>query len=86
MICPFYKSERESFLQYVYQVFPNLNQLNLKEQFVWLLGQEDETCTIKLANRCMEQRGNELDKLTVTESTRSRPSRAARRKKSGVKK
>ena len=89
MICPFYKSERKSFLQYVYQVFPNLNQLNLQEQFVWLLGQEDETCTIKLAslvNRCMELRGNELDKLTVTESTRSRPSRAARRKKSGVKK
>ena len=83
-ICPFYKSERGSFLKYGYQAFPNFNQLNLQEQFVWLLRQEDETCTVKLAslvNRCMELRGNELDKLTVTESTRSGPPLAARRKK-----
>ena len=33
-----------------------------------------------LVNRCMELRENELDKLTVTESARSRPSRAARRR------
>ena len=65
MICPFYKSERESFLKYFYQVFPNLNHLKLQEQFVWLLGQKDETCTIKqasLVNRYMELRGNESDK------------------------
>ena len=68
MICPFYKLARESFLKYVYQIFPNLNQLNLQEQFMWLLRQEDETCTVKLASlvdRCIELRGNDSEQINL---------------------
>ena len=41
-------------------------KLKLKDQFIWLMSQEDETCLNEIArfvSHCMELRDKELDKL-----------------------
>ena len=66
MICPMYKTKRDTMLDSIYASFPNVKCLNLKDQFIWLMSQEDETCLKEIArfvSHCMELRDKELDKL-----------------------
>ena len=43
MICPMNKTKREdTMLDSIYASFPNVKCLNLKDQFIWLMSQEDE--------------------------------------------
>ena len=58
MICPMYKTTRDTMLNSIYASFPNVKCLNLKDQFIWLMSQEDETCLKEIArfvSHCMEK-------------------------------
>ena len=50
----------------IYVSFLNVECLDLKDQFIWLMSQENETCLKEIAtfvSHCMELRDKELDKL-----------------------
>ena len=42
MICPLYQINRDLMMKQVREFFPNLTQINLKQQFVWFMSQENE--------------------------------------------
>ena len=66
MICSMYKTKRDTMLNSIYASFPNGKCLNLKDQFIWLMSQEDEICLKEIArfvSHYMELRDKELDKL-----------------------
>ncbi len=49
MICPLFTEERNILLQYVGDSYPNVALLNKKDQFIWLMSQEDFQITKLLA-------------------------------------
>ena len=77
MICPMYKTKRDIMSGSIYASFPNVKCLDLKDQFIWLMSQEDQTCSKEIATfvyHCMELRDKELDKLlfiNCSQSTRA---------------
>ena len=54
-----YNQDKEGYYvkEYLYASFPNAECLDLKDQFIWLMSQEDETCLKEIAkfvSHCME--------------------------------
>ena len=61
-------------LDSIYAFFSNVKCLNLKDQFIWLISQEDQTCLKEIArfvSHCMELRDKELDKLLCINCSQS---------------
>ena len=66
MICPLYQINRDLMIKQVCEFFPNLTQINLEQQFVWLMSQENEKCTIELSKfiaNSMDLRSKELESI-----------------------
>ena len=69
-----YYVQDKDMLDSIYASFPNVKCLNLKDQFIWLMSQEDETCLKEIArfvSHCMELRDKELDKLLCINCSQS---------------
>ena len=76
MICPMYKTKSDIMLDSIYASLHNVKCLDLKDQFIWLMSQEDETCLKEIAkfvSHCMELRDKELDKLLCISCSQSTP-------------
>ena len=70
LICPAYESKRKIMLDTINSSFQNVKALDAKEQFIWLMSQEDVACTqeiAKLTTQCMKLREQELDILLITD-------------------
>ena len=68
MICSTYESKRKIIPDTIYGSFPNVKVLDAKEQFIWLMSQEDVACTQEIAKfnaQCMKLREQELDILLI---------------------
>ena len=74
MICPLYQLNRDLMIKQVYEFFPNLTETNLKQQFVWLMSQENERCTIELSKFIaisMDLRSKELESYRIDNNNRT---------------
>ena len=62
MICTTYESKRKIMLDAIHSSLPNVKVLDAKEQFIWLMSQEDVACTQEIAKvitQCMKLREHE---------------------------
>ena len=53
--------------------FPVISQISLREQFLWLMSQENVNCTNEIAKfitQSMKLRSEELEKMTSPENVR----------------
>ena len=74
MICPIYKTRRDSMIRKIDDYFPNFNHIGLSQQFIWLLSQEDDKCTKELSKfitQCMNSRSKELEKYIIGDNKAS---------------
>ena len=74
MICPLYQLNRNLMIKQVCEFFPNLTEINLKQQFVWLMSQENERCTIELSKfiaNSMDLRSKELESYRIDNNNRT---------------
>ena len=74
MICPLYPLNRDLIIKQVCEFFSNLTQINLKQQFVWLMSQENERCTIELSKfiaNSMGLRSKELESYRIDNSNKT---------------
>ena len=61
-------------IKQVSEFFSNLTQINLKQQFVWLMSQENEKCTIELSKfiaNSMDLRSKELEGYMIDNNNRN---------------
>ena len=61
-------------IKQVCECFPNLTQINLKQQFVWLMSQENERCTIELSKfieYSMDLRSKGLESYMIDNNNRT---------------
>ena len=73
MVCPLYRIKRENMLENIYKSFPMILQISLREQFLWLMSQENVNCTKEIAKfitQSMKLRFEELEKMTSPENAR----------------
>ena len=59
-------------IKQVCEFFPNLTQINLRQQFVWFMSQENERCTIersKFIANSMDLRSKELESYIINHRT-----------------
>ena len=60
-------------LENIYKSFPVTSQISLREQFLWLMSQENANCTNEIAKfitQSMKLRSEELEKMTSPENVR----------------
>ena len=74
MKCPLYNHERTVLLNKIYEMFPCIEKLSLRDQFVWLMSQENEICINLIASfitQSMSCRTKTLDDLLNNSYVRS---------------
>ena len=74
MICPLYRTRRDSMIRKISDYFPNFSHIGLNQQFIWLLSQEDDKCTkelSKLITQSMNWRSKELQKYIIGDNKAS---------------
>ena len=50
MICPQFQEDRKCLKNKIGNVYPNVNQLSVQNEFIWLLSQEDKHCLNLIAS------------------------------------
>ena len=66
MECPLYNSERTVLLNKIYEMFPCIKKVSLRDQFVWLMSQQNEIYINLIATfitQSMSRRTKTLDDL-----------------------
>ena len=69
-------------LESIYKSFPMVSQISLREQFLWLMSQENVNCTNEIAKfitQSMKLRPEELEKMISADNVR--PIRTKKKKK-----
>ena len=73
MVCPLFEIKLENILESIYKSFPVISQISLTEQFLWLMSQENVSCTNEIAKfitQSMKLRSEELEKMISPENVR----------------
>ena len=74
MECPLYNSGRTVLLNKIYEMFPCIEKLSLRDQSVWLMSQENEICINLIASfitQYMSRKTKTLDDLLNNSNVRS---------------
>ena len=83
MVLPLYRIKRENMPESTYKPFPVKSQYSLREQFLWLMSQENGNCINKIAKfitQSMKLKSEELDKMISLENVRPILTTTKRRK------
>ena len=71
MVCLLYRIKRENMSESIYKSFSMISQISLREQFLWLMSQENVNCTNKITKfitQSMKLRSDNINEMQISKS------------------